>query len=126
MTLSVSENKLIKKYFYISLFLIFFGMIYEHFSYSVYSAFMVYAFLFPFIGGCLYLKFRKSLAMARRVKAPSTVSLSFHAAGISFLTVGSIFKGILDIYGTTNRLTNIYWIVGFIFILAGLSQFNKE
>lgn len=95
-------------------------MIYEHFSYSVYSANMVYAFLIPLIGGTFYFKLRYALSIAGMMRAPSYSSVCIHTAGISFLTVGSIFKGILDIYGTTNRLTGFYWIIGAVFIITGL------
>ena len=39
------------------------------------------------------------------------------------LTVGSLVKGALDIYGTTNHLTIIYLIVGLVLILAGTIQY---
>ena len=100
-----------------SLFLILFGMVYEHFSYSVYSAFMAYAFLFPFVGGYLYLKVRHSLRLSGKFpRFFSPYADYMHLAGICFLTVGSIFKGILDIYGTTNKLGIFYWIIGVGFI----------
>ena len=102
-------------------------MIYEHFSYSVYSAFMVYAFLFPLLGGCVYLRFRFYLTTSGKVKSPDSLSLSIHTAGISFLTVGSLIKGILDIYGTTNKLNLFYWIFGIILIIIELSiSLRKE
>ena len=62
-----------------------FGAIYELFSHEVYSYFMIYAF-----------------ALCRNL---------YHA-GIATLTIGSIMRGVLDIYGTTNSLSNIYWFAG--------------
>ncbi len=112
----VSENKSAKRYLIITLILIAFGMIYEHFSYSVYSPFMAYAFIYPFLGGYLYLKARQQLSLAGKVNGLSPTAASLHAAAIGFLACGSLFKGILDIYGTTNRLGNVYWIVGIAFL----------
>ena len=36
------------------------------------------------------------------------------------LTVGSVYKGVLDIYGTTNVLILVYLVAGSVFILTGL------
>ena len=33
---------------------------------------------------------------------------------------GTDIKGILEIYGTTNRLTNIYFIIGGMFLILGV------
>ena len=38
-------------------------------------------------------------------------------------TVGSAFQGALEIYGTTNRLTLFYPIIGITLCLAGLSGY---
>jgi len=35
----------------------------------------------------------------------------YQSAVLTFL-LGSVFTGILEIYGTTNRLSKVYWIVG--------------
>ena len=41
--------------------------------------------------------------------------------GIATLTVGSIYKGVLEIYGTSTNFEIIYLIVGLAFcILAGI------
>ena len=45
-------------------------------------------------------------------------------AGILTLTVGCAFHGVLEIYGTTNRLELVYLIVGGILLLAGLIIHN--
>ena len=39
------------------------------------------------------------------------------------LTVGSFIKGILDIYGTTNRLLVVYPIIGLALAIAALIAF---
>ena len=52
-------------------------------------------------------------------------SSHFHAValqqcGIYTLTVGSIFRGILDIYGTTNHAGVIYWWGGIGLFAVGI------
>ena len=37
-------------YLFLSLFVLLFGQIYEHFSHGVYSNYMIFAFLFPLLG----------------------------------------------------------------------------
>lgn len=97
-------------------FLALFGAVYETFSHEVYSCYMIYAFAIPLVLGvipALYL-----LRLNRQVQEPMAMDLwSF---GVITLAVGSVFKGILDIYGTTNRLVVVYPIVGIILIGTGL------
>lgn len=44
---------------------------------------------------------------------------SFWNFGIAVWTMGCFVKGILEIYGTTNRLLSVYWIVGGVSLLIG-------
>ncbi len=104
-------------YIIISIFCALAGAIYEHFSHGVYSYFMIYAFLFPLAGGSLPMII---LTMFPGIKYPDTVSrYSFHS-GIAVLTVGSLFKGVLEIYGTTNRLMIVYWVSAAVFITTSI------
>ncbi len=92
-----------------------FGAVYERFSHEVYSYFMLYAFLIPLLGGALpYL----ASSVARVPRRATGIVRAMHHCGIATLTIGSIVRGILDIYGTTNRLINAYWIAGLL-LLAG-------
>ncbi len=95
-------------YLFISLFCALFGAVYEVFSHEVYSYYMIYAFGFPLAGGALPFF---TLAFASR-SLPSKVSLNLYHCAIATLTIGSILQGVLEIYGTTNRLIYAYWIVG--------------
>lgn len=102
-------------------FLVFlFGMLYERFSHNVYSAFMACAFAFPLAGGtlsCLLLNcFGKSVM-------PGKLPLNLYAFGISTLTTGSIVKGVLEIYGTTNQLVIVYWCVGAGLMVAAVALY---
>lgn len=103
-------------YLLVSLFCALFGAVYERFSHEVYSFFMIYAFVFPLAGGTL-----PFLAICLfRKRYPGAVARNLYHSGIATLTVGSIIQGILDIYGTTNRLTGLYWLVGAILLFSGM------
>lgn len=95
------------------------GAIYEWFSHGVYSYFMLYAFLFPMLGGL----FPFFMLACSRIRPPDTIACDLYHAGIAALTIGSLFTGVLEIYGTTNRLTIIYWIVGAALIALGAGRY---
>lgn len=103
-------------YLAISLFCALLGGVYEHFGHGVYSFFMRYAFAFPLAGGALPLM---ALALFARCRFPGRLALNLYNSGIAALTVGSLLKGALDIYGTTNALIPVYWIAGAAFVAAG-------
>lgn len=86
-----------------------FGALYEHYSHEVYSYYMIYAFAFPLGLGVLPFLIIYS---CEKIKPLSRLAENLYNAGIGTLTVGSIIQGVLIIYGTTNNLTYIYWIVG--------------
>lgn len=112
-------------YMAISAGLAFAGAVYELFSHGVYSYFMIYAFAITLIGGALpyMLSYIGSLTgrfTLLRSLLGSDHDVMYHA-GIATLTAGSIMKGVLDIYGTTNRLTVAYPVVGAILIIAAVA-----
>lgn len=110
-------------YLLISLFCAIFGIIYEAFSHEVYSFYMIYAFLFPLVGGTLPFL---AISLFRFRKYPeSTAGYPYHS-GIATLTVGSIVCGVLDIYGTTNLLTQWYWRIGALLLFIGILNFFCE
>lgn len=114
-----------------------FGAVYERFSHEVYSSYMLYAFAFPLVGGALPFGLlanwgrpmmpsdpdkRGSYTRAARPRPrmPGPCALGLYGAGIATLTVGSIFRGVLDIYGTSNSLVRVYWTAGIVLIALGL------
>ena len=101
-----------------------FAAVYECFSHQVWSGFMIFAFLFPLLGGAL--PFTLLLKGDYRAVLPGTVSRCLYNSGIAALTAGSIFQGILEIYGTTNRLSSVYWITGTLLLLLGLLLYRAE
>jgi len=108
--------KTIRTYIAASLFCAFFGAVYELFSHGVYSYFMIYAFAIPLALGALPL----SAMLAGGRALPDRIALGLWNCGIAALTVGCAFKGVLDIYGTTNRLIVVYPVCGGVLLAAGL------
>ena len=103
-------------YLLISLFCVLFGGVYELYSHEIYSNYMIYAFLFPLMGGTLV--FLSLLVF--RLRLPKRLSQNLYHAGIAALTVGCILEGVVEIYGTTNDLIRIYFIVGTALVAAGV------
>lgn len=84
-----------------------FGAVYELFSHGVYSYHMIYAFAIPLGMGVI----PYTLLVLRR-KNPSLAFLHLWSAAMAVLGVGCAFQGVLDIYGTTNRLVIVYPVAG--------------
>ena len=97
-----------------------FAAIYEQFSHQVYSPFLILAFLFPLLGGVLPYTLLLRRPYGRK---PGTLARCLYNSGLVTLTAGSIFQGILEIYGTTSRLSAIYWIVGLSLCALGLTAY---
>ncbi len=94
-----------------------FAAVYEMFSHRVYSLSLILAFLIPLLGGAL----PYSLLQGRkRSRKPGVFARCFYNSGLAALTAGSIFRGILEIYGTTSRLGIVYRATGLILCLSGL------
>ncbi len=114
-----TSDKLLKKHLLFNLigaiFLALFGAVYEAFSHEVYSYFMIYAFAVPLVLGVLVYTV---LLLGNRT--PGKVFLNLWNSGIAALSVGFVFKGVLDIYGTTNSLVIIYPIAGGMMLTAAL------
>ncbi len=107
-------------YLLTSLFCGLFGAVYEIYSHGVYSFYMIYAFAFPLAGGTLPFFI---ISFFDNKKYPAAITRNLYHAGIATLTAGSIMRGVLDIYGTTNALTNYYWIFGIVFLLLGVAVY---
>ena len=102
------RKRLAFRYLLVTILTALLGAVYELFSHGVYAYGMLYAFAFPMLGGVLpVLVFLK-----RGKRLPSATALQLWHFGISALTVGSLFSGALEIYGTNSRLTAVYWLAG--------------
>ena len=115
-----------------TVFVFVFAKIYGIFSHGVSSAFMSYAFLLPltliflpkFINLCTGNRlWNLSLENADEAgeKKLFFTSLAFFLwkSGVAVLTVGSIYKGVLDIYGTSGSFEWVYLVVGVLTLVSG-------
>ena len=110
-------------YLLIAIFCALFGGVYECFSHGVYSFYMIYAFAFPLAGGTLLFL----VIFLFKVKTyPCTVARNLYHSGVATVTVGSILKGVLDIYGTTNSLMVFYSIAGVALTMAGVVVYSVQ
>ncbi len=101
-------------YLSVSVFTAFAGAVYELFSHGVYSLYMIYAFAYPLVGGALpYL----ILSLTNKPK-PSGIAPQLYHSGIATLTVGSIMKGVFEIYGSSNAKSAVYTPVGIALVVA--------
>ena len=116
--MSISETRLKRNLLYLlggTVFLALFGGVYEQFSHGVYSSFMIYAFAIPLALGAV----PWALALYRQ-RYPGRAFCGVWSAGIAVLSVGSVMRGVLDIYGTTNVLIVVYPVAGGILLTLGL------
>lgn len=119
----ISDNKkrqavrIAGNYIAASLFCALFGAVYELFSHEVYSYSMIYAFVIPLAGGALPFL---AVAMGHIGRFPGRISRSLYHAAITTFTIGSIMKGVLEIYGTTSALLPVYWITGGLLIAGAV------
>ena len=107
-------------YLIISIFCALFGAVYELFSHGVYSYFMIYSFAFPLLMGTLPYFL---LYFSKKIIRISSIVNHLHIASVATFTIGSILNGVLDIYGTTNKLIYTYWLAGEILLLICLLVF---
>ena len=92
------------------------SLLYEHFSHGVISIFMLYAFSIPLTAGILKLIFDKILN--------KTI---YRAAWITLLTY-SYMRGVIEIFGTTNKYLPIFLHVGVGLLLLSITivETNKK
>ena len=98
------------------MFLALFGAVYERFGHGVYSYYMIYAFALPLALGLLPALL---FGTAKREIVSSRRGRHYWNAGVATLTVGFLFKGALDIYGTDSPFFIVYIIAGAALLLAG-------
>ena len=91
-----------------------FSFVYECFSHQVYALSMILAFLYPMIGGTL-----PCFVISRLRRLPKPWTLYAWRAGVMTAMIGSLMRGALEIYGTSNRLTAAYSMLCGALCLAG-------
>ena len=87
------------------------------FSNNVFSPAMYLAWLIPCaLGAFVYL----ALAFLPLEKVPGMLTACVYNFGVAMLTIRSIFIGVIEIYGTTNKLMlTIYTVLSIIFLSIG-------
>lgn len=119
MTLSTSDTDLrtnihaARAYVAVSVAVALFGAIYEHFSFGVYSYWMMYAFAVPLVLGALP---ALMLVTGKRTFPVPLIARKMWHAGVAALTVGSVFTGVLVIYGTSSAWSVVYGAAGCILL----------
>ncbi len=98
-----------------TVFLALFGAVYEVFSHGVYSYWMIYAFAIPLVMGVI-----PYTILLIRHKTPEKAFLRLLSAAIAVFSVGCVFIGVLEIYGTTNKLVTVYPIAGSLPLTAAI------
>ena len=82
---------------------------------------MVFAFLYPLIFGVGMYTLLRLIPIA---KVPGVIPSTIYNFGVAMLTVRSIFIGVLDIYGTTNKMmVTIYTVLALTFIIIGFGLY---
>lgn len=104
-------------YFIASFSCLLFGLIYEYFSHNVYSNYMLFSWLIPFVFGTIVSILIYTL---KAKKLPKSSSNNLYNASIATFTFGCIIKGVLDIYGTTNWKIIFYLIAGISLLIASV------
>ncbi len=100
-----------------------FSIIYEMFSHGVYSMPMMLAFLIPLCGVSLPCIWAARTGRGDRTKRISLSALAVWKSAVLALLLGCIFAGVLEIYGTTNRLLAVYFsAAGVLSAAAGVWQ----
>ena len=91
-----------------------FALVYEQFAHGVRSKPMIFAFLYPLLLGVVPALILSLIKALNRVPYASAVraGVNLFVSGIATLTLGSVATGVVEIYGTTNRLLKFYSIVG--------------
>lgn len=123
MTLSTSVTKTVSfrraelVFFIISIFLMVVGAVYEYFSHGVYSYYMIYAFAIPLVFGCGACKINMAIKPKYQL---SPWSFTMYCLTLATLTIWSIAKGALIIYGTDNELLMYYPIAAAVLLLASI------
>ncbi|MBE5890299.1 MAG: hypothetical protein E7282_04935 [Lachnospiraceae bacterium] len=123
--LDIKYNRI--KYISATVFCIIFAAIYEYFSHGVYSNYMIFAFLIPLAGGIISeIFFRCAVNKRRR----PTIAVQVLAGSVIWLTIGCLYQGVLEIYGTTNHLNVLFFWVGIVqfalsIVIYGLGSMKK-
>ena len=119
---TLDTKKIIKNYALWTAICFVVSYIYELFSYEVYSNYMIYCGCIPLVLGLLF------TLLIKKLDVFDNVSLKLYNSFLATFTVGMFIKGVLEIYGTTNPLVNVYDIssVILLFLTIIVIIFKKD
>ncbi len=115
-------------YLFLSILCMIFGLVYGEFGHGVYSRYMIYAFMFPLIGGAFPFL---TLYIIPAIPYPGKITRDLWHCGIATITIGSLVRGALNVYGTVNPMDKIYGyvavpLVAIAAIMYIISLFTKK
>ena len=61
--------------------------------------------------------FPYAILALRGTRIPNEKAMRFWNSAIATFTVGSVFRGVLDLYGSTNKLSVVYPIAGAVLVV---------
>ena len=93
-----------------AIFCLIFAIVYECFSHGVISWYMLLAWTVPALAGFMPMLVFQHRKMAKYF--PGCLARYCWYTWTGLFTLGMILRGVLDIYGTTNKLLNLYWKLG--------------
>ena len=99
----------------VALFCVIFTHIYEQFSHGALSNHMRCMFLMPFVGCALPCLVCAITPLHRFV---GRIPFNLWNSGLSIWAVGCLFRGIVNISGRFTELDQLYWIGGWVFLIA--------
>lgn len=80
-------------------------------------SFTAYAFLIPLIGGVLVWSIIGAFSKRR---IPGAIFRNLYHSSIAAFTVGSIFNGVIEIYGTKSDFVYIYMACGAVLLMLSI------
>lgn len=107
-------------YSLVTLFCLSVFIVYNMFSHGVYSPFMTWLFLWPFVLGvlpCLLLH------LMEKLPRPNRFTINAYNSGVAAVTVSSLLRGIFEIAGTASPLQTGLMIAGLVMAGAGVLSY---
>ena len=90
------------------------SLIYEHFSHGVVSIYMLHAWVVPFAAGVIRVIFHRFL------------NFTIYRSGWITLLCYSYMRGVIEIYGTTNKLLPYFLYAGIVLLLLSVTIVEKK
>jgi len=123
--------KIILVYLAVSLLCIAVNKIYATFGHGVSSDAMTWMFLYPLMGGILFLPLSGIMIPKVGRATGHRVFFNIYNSGIAMLTTGSCLKGVMEIAGTSSKYVVIYYQIGwsfivFAFVLGMIHKYSKS